>query len=290
MKCLVFGGQGQVALSLAACASPEFEIITLGRPVGDITDLDKVNAAMDAYNPDIVINAAAYTAVDKAEEERDLAFAVNAIGPENLARACAGRDIPLIHYSTDYVFDGSGDAPWAPDQPTNPLGVYGKSKLEGEQRLARVHAKHVILRTAWVYSPYGNNFVKTMLRLGKDRDALNVVDDQFGNPTYAPDIALASLSVANQILSGKPKYGVYHLTNRGETSWCGFAKAIFENAEPVLGVECDVSAIPSSAYPTPAKRPKNSRLDCESLQKDYGIFMSHWSDALKCCINTIASH
>ncbi|MEM7491955.1 MAG: dTDP-4-dehydrorhamnose reductase [Pseudomonadota bacterium] len=287
-KILVFGQSGQVAQSLADLTSSHFEIKCVGRPAGDIVNAASVTHEIDTFHPDLVINAAAYTAVDKAETEKELAFAVNCDGPRNLAKACKSANVPLIHYSTDYVFNGTGEDAWTETDITSPLGVYGESKLEGERALQETWDKHYILRTAWVYSPYGQNFVKTMLRLSQDRDALNVVDDQVGNPTYAPDIAAATLLLAERALSPDAHFGTYHLAGSGSTSWFGFAKSIFEDNADLIATTCDVHPIPSTAYPTPAERPKNSRLDCTKLSDIHGIELPTWQSSVRRCIKVLA--
>ena len=287
MNLLVFGSTGQVAQSLAGLSGDGLTVITLGRPDGDITDLSRIRSAIAEKKPDIVVNAAAYTAVDAAETDEDNAYLVNSTGTENLATACAERDLPLIHFSTDYVFDGSKDGAYSTQDPVAPLGAYGRSKEAGEAVLRKTHKKHVILRTAWVFSPSGKNFVKTMLTLGKSRDELNVVEDQIGNPTYAPDIAKTTLAIAENLMQQPDNmslYGTYHLTNSGDISWFGFASEIFRQAETKMGFTCKVNPIPSSEFPTPAKRPANSRLDGSALEAIHGIQRRHWSEALADCL------
>ncbi|MEM1389518.1 MAG: dTDP-4-dehydrorhamnose reductase [Pseudomonadota bacterium] len=286
-KVLVFGQSGQVAQSLADITAPELDIKCVGRPSGDITNIDSVASAVDAFEPDIVVNAAAYTAVDKAEDEEDLAFAVNRDGPRNLAQVCQRAKVPLVHYSTDYVFDGTGENAWVETDQTSPLGVYGRSKLAGEHAIREVFDDHYILRTAWVYSPYGQNFVKTMLRLGRERDELNVVDDQIGNPTYAPDIAAATLSLIESGASESANFGTYHLAGVGSTSWYEFAKFIFEEAQRLSDIQCTVNPIPSSAYPTPAERPRNSRLDSSKLFGIHSVKLPKWQDSVQRCLKVL---
>lgn len=290
MRILVFGSSGQVAQSLAALSDEATHIVTLGRPEGDITDETAVRSAIQTHTPQIVINAAAYTAVDAAETDQDNAFKVNEHGSGILARVTAENDLPLIHYSTDYVFDGSQAEPYRPDAQVSPLGVYGKSKEAGERAIRAANPKHVILRTAWVFSPFGKNFVKTMLTLGKSRDDLNVVDDQVGNPSYAPDIAKHALDIASNILMSPQQaslYGTFHLSNRGDISWCGFATEIFRQASPKLGIDCQVHPIPSSEFPTPAKRPAFSKLDGTNLEQLHGVSPRHWTEALSDCIEAL---
>ncbi len=263
--------------------------VLLGRPDGDITDRDAVLRALDAHEPDIVINPAAYTAVDKAETEPDLAFAVNRDGARNVAFACDRAGVPLIHFSTDYVFDGAKDGFWHEDDPIAPLGVYGRSKAEGEAAVRETLDSHVILRTAWVFSSFGGNFVKTMLRLGAERDSLNVVSDQLGSPSYAPDLADGALEIARQVLGGNRAFGIYHLTNSGTASWYEFAVEIFRQAKAEMGIECEVAPIPTEQYPTPARRPSNSRLSNERVRSTFQLQLRAWPTALKGCIATLKS-
>jgi dTDP-4-dehydrorhamnose reductase len=223
----------------------------------------------------VVINAAAYTAVDRAEEERDTAMVVNAEAPAAMAAACAARGIPFVQISTDYVFDGSGDRPWRPQDATGPLGVYGASKLAGERGVAAAGGVHAILRTSWVFSAHGNNFLKTMLRLSETRDHLTVVADQIGGPTPAAAIAEACVTISKTLISEPDKGGIYHFSGAPDTSWAGFARAIFAAA----GRDVTVEDIPTSAYPTPAARPFNSRLDCSLLLSNFGITRPDWRRA-----------
>lgn len=288
MRILVFGSSGQVAQSLATLSGEHFQVTAIGRPEGDITNEAAVRSAIAAHTPDIVVNAAAYTAVDAAEADEANAFAVNETGSAILARVTAEKNLPIIHYSTDYVFDGSQATPYKPNDDVCPLGVYGRSKEAGEAIIRSNNPKHVILRTAWVFSPYGKNFVKTMLTLGKSRDELNVVEDQVGNPSYAPDIAKHTLEVADNILSrpeNETLYGTFHLSNSGDVSWCGFATEIFRQASRKLGIDCVVHPIPSSEYPTPAKRPAYSKLDGTSLKEIHGVSPRAWEEALSECIS-----
>ena len=219
-----------------------------------------------------MINAAAYTAVDRAEEDEALATTINGAAPGAMARACADLGIPFLHVSTDYVFDGQGTAPWRPDDPTGPLGAYGRSKLAGEQAVAAAGGSFGILRTSWVVSAHGNNFVKTMLRLSETRDALSVVADQIGGPTPAADIAAALLDMAGKMQMGDGPAGLYHFAGAPDVSWADFARKIFALA----GRQVAVTDIPTSAYPTPAARPPNSRMECGDLLRDYGIGRPDW--------------
>ena len=282
MKVLVLGAGGQVGRELCRLSWPaRCEIAALDRAGLDIAERDAVFAAVERQRPDIVVNAAAYTAVDRAENERDAAWAGNCTGPANLASACRQAGIPLIHISTDYVFDGSKSGPYREDDPVNPLGVYGASKEAGEREVREALAEHVILRTAWVYSAHGHNFVKTMLRLAGERPVLRVVADQTGCPTSAADIAAAIAAIAQRLgETGSPPWGTYHFTNSGAVTWHGFAEAIFDLATPWRGQPPRVEAIPTAEYPTPARRPANSVLDCTRIGAAFGIEPRPWRAAL----------
>lgn len=282
---LIIGHNGQVAHALNTGGFEGIAHVTLGRDLADITDKEALARAFVTYNPRLVVNAAAYTFVDKAETERNLAFAVNRDGAASLAELCAGAGIPLIHISTDYVFDGRKRSPYVEADPITPLNVYGASKAEGEAVIRSKLREHVILRTSWVYSPTGSNFVKTMLRLGESRDELTVVDDQYGAPTAARDIAAAIATIAARLLNGDELYGTYHLTGSGETSWCGFAREIF-SLSALHGVKAPkVTAISAKDYPTPAQRPKDSRLDCEKVERAFGIRLPAWEMSLEHCLD-----
>ena len=278
---LVFGKTGQVATALQAQA----DVLALGRAEADLSNPDACADAVLRHKPSAVINAAAYTAVDKAEEEEALANAINGAAPTAMAEACATLGIPFVHISTDYVFEGSGDQAQKPDQATNPQGVYGASKLLGEQGVIAAGGSYAILRTSWVVSATGNNFVKTMLRLGADRDALTIVADQIGGPTPADAIAAACLEMVSQLKSEPSKSGTYHFSGAPDCSWADFARAIFDDA----GLSCNVTDIPTSDYPTPATRPLNSRLDCTSLETTFGIKRPDWRAALGPMIQDIRS-
>jgi dTDP-4-dehydrorhamnose reductase len=281
MKILVTGREGQVAQSLAE-RDGGHELVFAGRPDLDLADPASIERAVAAVNPALVISAAAYTAVDKAEDEPELAMAANGEGPGVLARAAARIGAPVIHLSTDYVFDGSLDRPWREDDPVAPLGVYGATKLAGEQAIAASGATYAILRTAWVYSPFGANFVKTMLRLAETRDALNVVEDQQGCPTSAFDIADGIMAVVAvwQADPARGANGVYHLAGAGETHWAGFARSIFAASASRGGPSATVTGIPSSSYPTRAARPANSRLDCTRVAETFGYRAPPFSTSL----------
>lgn len=271
-KILVFGATGQVATELQ-----RFENVTaLGRDQADLSDPIACAVVIAETDADAVINAAAYTAVDKAETETELAYKVNAEAPTVMAEAAAARDIPFVHISTDYVFDDSGTTPWREDDATGPLGVYGASKLMGEQGVMTAGGPYAIMRTSWVVSAHGNNFVKTMLRLGAERDALTIVADQIGGPTCARDIAVALVQMAAQLCDDNGKSGIYHFAGGPDVSWADFARAIFAQA----GIKCAVKDIPSSDYPTPAKRPENSRMDCTKITDVFGIARPEWPASL----------
>lgn len=279
---LVTGAGGQVGTELLARAAQHGHDVTgLVRADLDISDAAAVQAAVARIKPSLIVNAAAYTAVDKAEEDRDAAYAINRDGPANLAAVAKAAGIPLIHISTDYVFDGSKDGAYLESDPVAPLGVYGASKEAGEQAVRSALDEHVIMRTSWVYAAHGANFVKTMLRVGKDRDQLRVVADQFGAPTSAADIADAILTIATRIADGnRSSWGTYHYTAEGQTSWHGFAEAVFARAEPVWGRRPEIEAIPSSDYPTPAKRPTNSVLDAGKILAAFTVPRRPWQDGL----------
>jgi dTDP-4-dehydrorhamnose reductase len=256
---LVTGAGGQVAHELAVTES-EYRVVALSRSQLDITNQQQINTAFEEYRPDILINAAAYTQVDRAEEEPERAFAINRDGVSNLAYACKGAGIPLLHISTDYVFDGNKTAAYREDDEISPAGVYGASKASGEAALRSILERHVILRTSWVFSATGSNFVKTMLRLGKERDELGIVNDQHGCPTSAESIAAALLQISERYLRGDEiEWGTYHFCGQPETTWYGFAKRIFERAKGFDHLK--LNGIPTSEYPTPAARPMNSVLD-----------------------------
>ncbi|MGJ8609453.1 MAG: dTDP-4-dehydrorhamnose reductase [Octadecabacter sp.] len=281
MRILMFGKTGQVACDLAqvAAETPDMTIIALDRVAADLTDGPACAAAIAAHadQVDVVINAAAYTAVDKAETETDIAHLVNGTTPGAMAQACADAGLPFLHVSTDYVFDGQGTALWKPDDPTGPLGVYGASKLDGEHRIAAAGGEYAILRTSWVFSAHGANFVKTMLRVAQTRDALTVVGDQIGGPTPAYDIAQALIAMARAFVAGQGVTGIYHFSGATDVSWADFAREIFKQADLAV----TVTDIPTTDYPTPAVRPPNSRMDCSSLEAAFGISRPDWRDGLR---------
>jgi dTDP-4-dehydrorhamnose reductase len=270
---LIFGETGQLARELAA----DETVTCLGREQADLSHPAACAAAIRQAQPQAVINAAAYTAVDKAESEEALASVINGAAPGAMAATCADMGIPFVTVSTDYVFDGSGTAPWQPGDATGPLNAYGRSKLAGEEAVRAAGGAYAILRTSWVVSAHGNNFVKTMLRLGRERDRLTIVADQIGAPTPARDIAAACLAMARQLAEDAGKSGTYHLQGAPETSWADVARAIFAEAN----ITCQVEDIPTTAYPTPATRPLNSRLDCASLEQAFGILQPDWRLGLR---------
>ncbi len=276
MRVLVFGQTGQVARELRLQCPQGWEMTSLGRADADLGDPDACAAAIEASRADAVVNAAAYTAVDRAETEEVLAHRINAEAPTAMARTAAARRVPFLHISTDYVFDGSGTEPRRPDDPTGPLNAYGRSKLAGEEGVRAAGGPHAILRTSWVFSAHGGNFVKTMLRLGAGRDSLDIVADQVGGPTPAADIAAALLAMA-QIIADRPDTGgTFHFAGAPDVSWAGFAREIFSQA----GLACTVRDITTADYPAPARRPANSRLDCTSLQAAFGVERPDWRAGL----------
>lgn len=279
MRVLVFGETGQVARELIRRAPAGVTVLALGRDRADMADPSACALAVDRAGADAVINAAAWTAVDKAEADEAAALVVNSDAPTAMARAAAARGVPFLHVSTDYVFDGAGDRPFAPDHPTAPLGAYGRTKLAGEIGVRAAGGSHLILRTSWVVSAHGSNFVKTMLRLGRERDSLNVVADQTGGPTPAAAIADALFGAARAMAgkeTGGKMGGTHHFAGSPDISWAGFARLIMARA----GLSCTVSDIPSSAYPTPAQRPLNSRLECSAFEAAFGIGRPDWRAGL----------
>ncbi|NML88168.1 dTDP-4-dehydrorhamnose reductase [Sphingobium sp. TB-6] len=285
MRIAVTGKAGQVVSSLLERgAAAGHEIIALGRPELDLADPASVARALEAATPNAIVSAAAYTAVDRAESDSDLAHAVNGRGAGTVAQAARTLGVPLVHISTDYVFDGTLDRPYVESDPTGPTGVYGASKLAGEQAVLAAYGDNsAVLRVAWVYSPFGANFVKTMLRLAADRDELGVVADQIGNPTSALEIADGILRVAtNMVAYGSPAMrGIFHMTASGEASWADFAEAIFAASGALGGPSARVKRITTADYPTPAKRPANSRLDCGLIARMHGIALHDWPTSLE---------
>ena len=277
MKILVTGKYGQLATSLAEVADgmPDVTLIRAGRPELDLADPSSIPHAIAAAKPDVVVSAAAYTAVDRAEDEQDLAYRINVVGAAGVAEAAAQLQLPIIHVSTDYVFSGDEPAPYLEDDEAEPRTVYGYTKLRGEHAVACANPKHVILRTSWVYSPFGTNFVRTMLRLAAERRTVNVVADQWGNPTNALDLARAILHVATHSARDRPT-GVFHVTGTGETNWAGFARHIFQASRAIGGPAADVCDITSAAYKAKARRPPNSRLSCDKFERTFGWRAPAW--------------
>jgi len=288
---LVIGRQGQLAQSLSAAASASGRHVTIvGRPEADLATPESIVEAIAAARPSVVINAAAYTAVDRAESESNLAFAINADAVGHIGRVCTDIGAATLHVSTDYVFDGSKSAPYLETDPVAPLGAYGASKAAGEDQLRAANPRHVILRTAWVYSPYGSNFLKTMLRLASERPVLSVVNDQRGNPTYAPFLASLILQIADTI-EGNPagdSWGTYHASGSGEATWYEFAREIFERGRQHGFPSPEVKPITTAEYPTPAARPANSRMNCAKLREKFGVSLPHWRTGVADCIEAIA--
>ncbi|MCW3796681.1 dTDP-4-dehydrorhamnose reductase [Sphingomonas sp. BN140010] len=284
MRVVVTGAKGQVAASLAELA-PEVghELVAIGRPELELGgERLAIALALERARPDVIVSAAAYTAVDRAEAEPDLAFAVNARGAGSVAAAAAALGVPLVHLSTDYVFDGRKLEPYVEEDPVGPTGVYGRSKLEGEELVRAAHHDVAILRTAWVYSPFGANFVRTMLKVAESRDQVSVVADQYGNPTSALDIARAVLAIAEQLTRSKSPQlrGIFHMTGSGEASWAELADHVFAASAALGGPSARVHRIPTADYPTPARRPSNSRLNCQRLSTAYGVTLPDWHQSV----------
>ncbi len=291
LRIVITGKDGQIVSALKELGATEddIEIITLGRPALDLTQPDALEETIRAADPDVIISAAAYTAVDKAEVEADLAQVINGVAPGELARVARLLDVPILHLSTDYVFDGTKASPYTEEDATGPVSVYGRSKLAGECAIAAATDNYVILRTAWVYSPFGSNFVKTMLRLAETRERLDIVADQRGCPTYALEIAHVLLLIARQIVTDPDPTlrGIFHLAAPGEASWAEFAEAIFTGLEKRTGKHVTVNPIPSSQYPTAALRPANSRLSGEKLLEIYGLQLDPWRISLDSCLDRL---
>ena len=276
---LVFGKTGQVARELQQLGS----LMALGREEANLSDPQACADAIRHHSPDAVINAAAYTAVDQAEDEEVIATVINGDAPTAMAKVCAELGIPFVHISTDYVFEGTGKDPWQPQDQTAPQNAYGRSKLAGETGIADSGGTYAILRTSWVVSAYGTNFIKTMLRLSATRDVLNIVGDQIGGPTPARDIATACLQMAEQLIQEPSKSGIYHFSGTPDVSWADFAREIFEQA----GKSVTITPIPTTDYPTPAQRPLNSRMDCTATNRVFGIERPDWVIGLKTILNDL---
>lgn len=285
-KIMITGAYGQVGFCLTQQAKESgWDILAIDRDKLDITDPQAVNALVKEYQPDVIINAAAHTAVDKAETEIEVSYLINRNGPQYLAEAAASVGAAILHISTDYVFAGDKDGIYTESDPVAPQGVYGASKLAGEEAVLAANPKHIILRTAWVFGEHGNNFVKTMLRLGAQRDQLGIVADQFGGPTYAGDIAAALLTMAENTVAAPAtvKWGIYHFAGEPHVNWHQFAQAIFDKAVEyqLLTKIPQLNELTTADYPTLAKRPANSRLDCRKIFKEFGIQPSNWQRALE---------
>ena len=291
MRLLIAGAQGQLARAMIELAPSAADItaFALGRPALDLTAPASVLKTLADFKPDVIVNAAAYTAVDKAESEPDAALALNADGPARLAEAADRMGAVLIHVSTDYVFDGSKPTPYVEGDPTAPLGAYGRSKLAGETAVRAATARHIILRTAWVHSPFGANFVKTMLRLADDRPEVRVVDDQIGTPTYAPHLAEAILAISRAVTAepASARWGTYHAAGSGAVTWCGMAREVMRVSAALGGPSAAVTAITTAEYPTPAKRPANSRLDCSKLAAAFGVTLPDWKAGVAECVTRL---
>jgi dTDP-4-dehydrorhamnose reductase len=285
---LVFGSGGQLGLELVLQARSRGVPLTgLTRAQADVADPAAVEAAIAAVAPSFVVNAGAYTKVDKAETDEDAAFRANATGPEVLGRACATAGLPLVHVSTDYVFDGSRPGAYRESDPIAPLGVYGRSKAAGEEALRQACERHLILRTSWVYGVHGANFLKTMLRLAAERDELRVVADQRGCPTSTMDLAEAILHAAARIRDGQADYGTYHLAGQGVTTWHGFASRIVAAQAPLMGRNPKVVSITTAEFPTPARRPANSELDSSLFAKTFGMTARPWQERTDAAVRTL---
>lgn len=291
MRIVVTGRHGQVAQALhERAAGTTAAIVLLARPEIDLTRPSDIETALSAVEPDAVVNAAAYTAVDQAESESDLAYAINAEGAGAVARAAAKLGVPVVQLSTDYVFDGTAERPYRETDPTNPLSVYGASKLAGERAVADAAPDHAVLRTSWVYGPSGKNFVRTMLALARQRDELRVVCDQVGSPTSALDIADGVLGVVRNLLAEPTRSdlrGIFHMTADGTATWAAFAEAIFAASRAAGGPSAKVIPIPTTEYPTPARRPANSRLDTSAIAAAHGIRLPLWRQSLQPCIERL---
>lgn len=291
MRIAVTGRTGQVVQSLLARAEAAgVTVIPVGRPELDLAQPGNALQALGESRPDCIVNAAAYTAVDKAETEPDLAMRINGEGAGAIAAAAATLGVPLIQISTDYVFDGMAPRPWRESDATAPLSAYGRSKLAGEEAVAASGADWTILRTAWVYSPFGANFVKTMLRLAETRDEIGVVSDQLGSPTSAPDLADAITAVAKALVahpSDTSLRGIFHAAGTGEASWADLAEIVFASSAALGGPSATVRRIATIDYPTPARRPSNSRLDCGLLSERHGLHLPPWQDSIRTCVATL---
>jgi dTDP-4-dehydrorhamnose reductase len=295
-RVLIFGGAGQLGLELQRSFAGKDPLVAVDRTAADLAVPDQIRAIVRRVQPTVIVNAAAYTAVDRAESDTELAMAINARAPGILADEGRALNALFVHYSTDYVFDGNKPEPWSESDVPHPLNAYGASKLAGEEAVQRSGCRHLIFRTSWVYGPHGRNFLLTMLRLGRERDRLNVVDDQVGAPTTSLELARATKMIVDGVLKGQfgaPETwtGLYHMTCAGSVSWRGFAEAIFQRAERLLGGRRPfVVPIPSSDYPTPAQRPQNSVLSNTRLQERFGVVLAPWEQALDAVMARLIRH
>ena len=294
-RILIVGSTGQLGRELRRSFAGIGSVLAVDRAQCDLADPESIRAQVRSAAPDIVLNAGAYTAVDRAESERELAYAINATAPGILAEEASRRGALLVHYSTDYVFDGSKHEPWTEDDAPNPLNVYGASKLAGEQAVAAAGGRFLVFRTSWVYGPHGKNFLFTMLRLGSERERLSIVDDQFGAPTTSIELAHATCAIVEGVVAGRfgaePDWaGLYHMTCAGSTSWFGFAQAIFQRAAGQLVRTPELAPIPSESYPTPARRPRNSVLSNARLTARFGVELAPWTAALDAVFEELASN
>lgn len=291
MRLLITGWQGQVAQALgeAAARRSDVEALAIGRPALDLVKLPTILRTLSDARPDVVINTAAYTAVDKAETDVDAAFALNRDGAARLAEAAAQQGVPILHLSTDYVFDGFKASPYVETDPTGPRSVYGRSKREGELAVMAANPRHLIVRTAWVHSPFGQNFVRTMLRLAGERPVARVVQDQVGSPTSAEHLAGVLLDLAARLAAGEDRYGVLHAAGRGEASWAEMAREVFSQSASIGGPTAEVEPIGSADYPTKAERPRNSRLDTGLLETAYGLRLPDWREGVAASVRRLVA-
>jgi dTDP-4-dehydrorhamnose reductase len=281
-RVLILGAQGQLGIELQRAFADTEEIVAYARDLCDFSKPETIRKTIASVRPDLVLNAAAYTAVDRAESEPELAMSVNGEAPGVIAEETRKLGALLVHYSTDYVFDGSKNTPWIEEDPTNPLSEYGKSKLAGERNIEQAGGRYLIFRTSWVFSPHGNNFLRTMLRLGQERERLNIVNDQTGAPTSAEALAKATRQAVDSLRKSDDRSGMYHMTCAGSTTWCGFAEAIFRKSRvPGERPWPIVAGIPTEGYPTPARRPKNSVLSNQKLLDQFGVALPDWDLALE---------
>jgi dTDP-4-dehydrorhamnose reductase len=294
-RILIVGGTGQLGMELQRSFAGTNPMVAVDREVVDLRVPDQIRSIVRSVRPDVILNSAAYTAVDRAESEPEIAAAINTRAPRILAEEASQAGALLVHYSTDYVFDGSKEGPWTEADAPNPLNAYGAGKLGGEEAIRQAGGRYLIFRTSWVYGPHGKNFLMTMLRLARERDELSVVDDQFGAPTTSMELARATRTIVDGVLAGEfgseqEWAGLYHMTCSGATSWYGFAEAIFARATELLGGrKPEVNAIPTSAYPTPATRPRNSVLSNAKLQARFGLRLLVWQEALDLVMQQIAA-